>query len=188
MEPPSAAFLRDARANWGPPCLCRARRGTCPEARAVRAEPSHKFVAGQVRNDRLRLQENSNPVRGGATCPPPARMPPEPEPDLQIRRRHQGNCPDGPAITEYETKCGRITEHVDPLGRRTLGFVLGDQNLGGLANREAAESARPAEIERRQAKPAPVTWQSTSETRGSTNDEQARASPKAPEAPAASAG
>jgi hypothetical protein len=27
------------------------------------------------------------------------------------------------AITEYETKCGRITDHVDVLGRRTWGFV-----------------------------------------------------------------
>ena len=42
------------------------------------------------------------------------------------------------AITEYETKCGHITEHVDLLGRRTWGYVLGDQNRGG-ASREAAE-------------------------------------------------
>jgi integrase len=60
------------------------------------------------------------------------------------------------AITEYETKCGRITERVDPLGRRTWGLVLGDQSFGGFENREAAESARLAEIERREAKPEPV--------------------------------
>jgi len=27
------------------------------------------------------------------------------------------------AITEYETKCGQIIEHVDLLGRRTWGYV-----------------------------------------------------------------
>ncbi len=57
------------------------------------------------------------------------------------------------AIIEYETKCGRITEHIDPLGRRTWGFVVGDQNAGGFASRDAAEGARLAEIERREAKP-----------------------------------
>src|ERR1700720_1945720 len=50
------------------------------------------------------------------------------------------------AITEYETKCGRITEQVDVLGRRTWGFVLGDQNCGGFESREATENARMAEI------------------------------------------
>lgn len=38
------------------PCLGGARRGICHEARAVRAEPSHNAVAGQVmENDGLRL-------------------------------------------------------------------------------------------------------------------------------------
>jgi integrase len=55
------------------------------------------------------------------------------------------------AITEYETKCGRITEQVDVLGRRTWEFVLGDQNCGGFESRGAAENARTAEIERREA-------------------------------------
>src|ERR1700733_2466177 len=55
------------------------------------------------------------------------------------------------AITEYETTCGRITEHVDLLGRRTWGFVLGDEKRGGFESRAAAENARMAEIERREA-------------------------------------
>jgi integrase len=58
------------------------------------------------------------------------------------------------AIAEYETKCGRITVQVDLLGRRTWGFVLGDQNCAGFESREAAETARRAEIERREIKPA----------------------------------
>src|ERR1700674_4884975 len=58
------------------------------------------------------------------------------------------------AITEHETKSGRITERIDLLGRRTWGFVLGDQNCGSFESREAAESARTAEIERREAKAA----------------------------------
>jgi integrase len=56
------------------------------------------------------------------------------------------------AITEYETKCGQITEHVDLLGRRTWGFVLGDEKRGGFESRAAAEGARMVEIERREAK------------------------------------
>ncbi len=57
------------------------------------------------------------------------------------------------AITEYETKCGHITEHVDLLGRRTWGYALGDENRGG------AEKARMAEIERREAKHVEVVSQ-----------------------------
>jgi len=60
------------------------------------------------------------------------------------------------AITEYETKAGRITEQVDVLGRRTWGFVLGDKSCGGFESGVAADSARTAEIERREAKPAVV--------------------------------
>jgi len=56
------------------------------------------------------------------------------------------------AITEYETKCGQITEHVDLLGRRTWRYVLGDENRGGFESRAAAENARMAEVERREAK------------------------------------
>ncbi|MDP8988619.1 MAG: site-specific integrase [Acidobacteriota bacterium] len=58
------------------------------------------------------------------------------------------------AITEYEMKAGRITEQVDLLGRRIWGFVLGDKSCVDFESREAAESARMAEIERREAKPA----------------------------------
>ena len=65
------------------------------------------------------------------------------------------------AITEYETKSGRITERIDLLGRRTWGFVLGDQNCGSFESREAAESARTAEIERREAKAAVVVSEPT---------------------------
>jgi len=48
------------------------------------------------------------------------------------------------AITEYETKRGRITEQVGVHGNRTWSYVLGDQNRGGFESREAAESARKA--------------------------------------------
>jgi Phage integrase, N-terminal SAM-like domain/Arm DNA-binding domain len=65
------------------------------------------------------------------------------------------------AITEYETKCGRITEQVDLLGRRTWGFVVGDQNRGGFESSEAAENGRTAEIERREAKPGVVVAEPT---------------------------
>src|ERR1035438_2636799 len=60
------------------------------------------------------------------------------------------------AITEYETKTGRITEQLDLLGRRTWGFVLGDKSCAALESREAAESARTAEIDRREAKPTVI--------------------------------
>jgi len=60
------------------------------------------------------------------------------------------------AITEYETKCGRITDQVDLIGRRTWGFALGEQSFVGFDTREGAEAARMAEIERREAKPAVV--------------------------------
>jgi integrase len=65
------------------------------------------------------------------------------------------------AITEYATKFGRITEQVDLLGRRTWGYVLGDQNCGGFESREATENARTAEIERREAKAGVVVVEPT---------------------------
>src|ERR1700730_2740103 len=60
------------------------------------------------------------------------------------------------AITEHETKTGRITEQVDLLGRRTWGFVLGDKSCVGFESAGAAENARTVEIKRREAKPAVV--------------------------------
>jgi len=60
------------------------------------------------------------------------------------------------AITEYQTKCGQITEQVDLLGRRTWGYVLGVENRGRFESRAAAENARIAEIERREAKQVEV--------------------------------
>ena len=57
------------------------------------------------------------------------------------------------AITEYETKCGRITDQVDLIGRRTWGFVLGEQDYVGFESREVAEAARLAEIKKREAQP-----------------------------------
>src|SRR5579863_3095627 len=57
------------------------------------------------------------------------------------------------AIAEYERNCGRITEQVDLLGRRTWGFVVGDKNYRGFESREAAHDARTAEIQRREVKP-----------------------------------
>ncbi len=60
------------------------------------------------------------------------------------------------AITEYQTKCGQITEHVDLLGRRSWEFVLGDEKRGGFESRAAADEARVAEIERLEAKQVEV--------------------------------
>jgi len=60
------------------------------------------------------------------------------------------------AITEYETKTGRITEQVDVLGRQTWGFTLGEKNCVGFPSREAAESARATDIESRDIKPAVI--------------------------------
>jgi integrase len=60
------------------------------------------------------------------------------------------------AITEYETKCSHIKEHVDLLGRRTWGYALGNDNRGGFESRAAAEKARMAEMDRREAKQVEV--------------------------------
>jgi integrase len=59
-------------------------------------------------------------------------------------------------IFKSEENRGRISERVDLLGRRTWGYILGDQNCGGLDSREAVEGARLAEIERLEAKPKVV--------------------------------
>jgi len=65
------------------------------------------------------------------------------------------------AISEYETKFGVITEHVDVLGRRTWGFSLGDQKCVGFDSSEAADRARTSEIEKREATVAVVAEEPT---------------------------
>jgi integrase len=65
------------------------------------------------------------------------------------------------AITEYETTCGLIAEHVDVLGRRTWGYALGDQKYLGFESREAAASARVTEITKREALIAAVAEEPT---------------------------
>jgi integrase len=56
------------------------------------------------------------------------------------------------AIAEYDTKCGRITQHIGLLKQRTFGYVLGETTKNGFQSRSAAETALKKAIEQRAAK------------------------------------
>jgi integrase len=60
------------------------------------------------------------------------------------------------AISEYESKSGRLTEEIGLLGRRTWAYILGEKTVGGFESRSAAEEALKAKIDWQQAQMQPV--------------------------------